>query len=207
MKFAPILASACLLVFAGCDPGDEPNGPSVDAGEYTVTAPELLLRASVDGEPLGRLYRGERMDVHHVDADGWAYGFAAGTVQRCVWTRFRDDLANAEVINFNEDHPDALLHQDACDPAERDEAPDPSTWASQISDDGERGTPIATDCDRSDYWNNWDWSRGAGVGPADGVLERDTEVHWRYVTSDGNGVMARLAGDQWVFIARPCMPL
>lgn len=205
MKFSHRLVPACLLVFAGCDPGADPDDSTVNAGEYTVTAPELLLHASVDGEPLGRLYRGERMDVHHVDADGWAYGFAAGTVQRCVWARFSDDLPDAEVINFDEYDPGP--HAATCEPVERDQAPDPSAWASRLSADGERGTPVRTDCDRSAYWKNWDWSRGAGVGAEDGVLDRDTEVHWRYVTSDGNGVMARIAGDQWVFVARPCMPL
>ncbi len=206
MKFTHTVVASCLLVFAGCDPGSEPDDDRiVRSGEYTVTAPELVIHAGIDGEPLGRLYRGEVMDVHHVDADGWAFGFAGGTVQRCVWAKFRDTLPNAVVINFNED--EAGPHDGGCETVERDEAPDSTEWASRFSADGGTGTPIATNCDRSAYWKNWDWDRGASVGTEDGVLERDTEVHWRYVTSDENGVMARIDDDNWVFIARPCMPL
>jgi len=207
MKFiTSIVVPACLLAFAGCDPGDEPDDRTA-AGEYTVTAPELAIHASTAGEPLGRLYRGEVMDVHHIDEDGWAFGFAGGTVQRCVWAKFRDTLpnTNAIVFNFNEDAPGQ--HDGGCETVEDDDAPDPSEWSSRVSADGEQGTPILTDCDRSAYWKNWDWDAGAGVGTEDGILDRDTEVHWRYVTSDGNGVMASLADDSWVFIARPCMPL
>lgn len=206
MKFIRTIVPACLLAFAGCEPGGEPNDDrTVTAGEYTVTAPELVIHASVDGEPLGRLYRGEVMDIHRVQADGWAHGFAGGTVQRCVWAKFRDVVPTATVINFNEDEPGP--HNGGCESAEADDAPDPSEWASRISADGDEGTPILTDCDRSAYWKNWDWDAGTGVGTEDGILDRDTEVHWRYVTRDGNGVMARIDDDNWVFIARPCMPL
>jgi hypothetical protein len=120
MKWTHALVPACLLAFTGCEPGGEPDDDRIVAGEYEVTAPELVIHASVDGEA---------------------------------------------------------------------------------------GTPVITDCDYSHYWDNWDWEAGAGLGPATGKLDRGTEVHWRYVTIDGNGVMARIGDDDWVFIARPCIPL
>lgn len=207
MKLAHTLVPACLLAFAGCEPGGEPDDDRiVKAGEYEVTAPELLLHASIDGEPLGRLYRGEVMDVHEVTPDGWAFGFAAGDVQACVWARYLDVVPQATIFNFEEDA-EPGPHAELCQGEEPDAEPrGTDAFASQVSDD-EAGTPVRTDCDYSHYWKNWDWSNGAGLGPADGKLDRDTEVHWRYVTIDGNGVMARIDGDNWVFVARPCVPL
>lgn len=209
MKWTHALVPVCLLAFTGCEPGGEPDDDRiVKAGEYEVTAPELVIRASVDGEPLGRLYRGDVMDVHEVTEDGWAFGFAGGSVQACVWTRYLDVAENATIFNFREDaepgpHADLCLGETG---EERDEQ-GTSAFASRVSADGEAGTPAITDCDYSHFWDNWDWEAGAGLGPATGKLDRGTEVHWRYVTIDGNGVMARIGGDDWVFIARPCIPL
>jgi hypothetical protein len=208
MDLRTALAAACMLVFAGCEPGTEPDDERVKPGSYTVTAPELVLHASLEGEPLGRLYRGQTMDVHHVEPDGWALGSVVGAAQPCVWARFLDSVPSATIYNFDERAIGPVAVDGACEPPELDApAPDRSAFASRLSDDGEDGTAALTDCDRSDYWKNWDWEAGAGLGPSDGVLDRDTEVWWRYVTIDGNGVMARTGDDRWVFIARPCVPL
>jgi hypothetical protein len=207
MKWTHALVPACLLAFTGCEPGGEPDDDRIVAGEYEVTAPELVIHASVDGEPLGRLYRGDVMDVHEVTADGWAFGFAGGDVQACVWTRYLDTAANATIFNFEEDA-EPGPHAELCvGEARGGDEPDTEAFASKVSADGDSGTPVITDCDYSHYWDNWDWEAGAGLGPATGKLDRGTEVHWRYVTIDGNGVMARIGDDDWVFIARPCIPL
>lgn len=211
MRSTHLLVVACLLAFTGCEPGGEPDDDRiVKAGEYEVTAPELVMRASPDGEPLGRLYRGEVMDVHEVTEDGWAFGFAGGDVQACVWTRYLDSAPRATIFNFREDEtgPHAATCLDEVDDEEqRNAGRDAEAFASRVSADGEVGTPVITDCDSAHYWDNWDWDAGAGLGPATGKLDRGTEVHWRYVTIDGNGVMARIGEDDWVFVARSCVPL
>ncbi len=206
MKSTHLLVPACLLVFAACD-ASSPNDSMVEPGAYTVTAPELIVHASADGEPLGRLYRGEVMDVHHVDENGWAYGRVGGAIDRCVWAKFSEQVPRATILNFNED--EVGEHAGSCElePGAADSDEVRATFASRVSDDGETGTATLISCERASYWKNWDWASGAGLGPADGTLEPGDEVWWQYVTLDGNGVMAEIGGDDWVFIAAPCVPL
>ena len=205
MKITHLLVPACLLVFAGCDA--DPSGENVvEPGAYTVTASELVVRASASagGEVLGRLHRGEVMDIAHVDADGWAYGRVGGALQTCVWAEFTEVVPQATIYNFNEDEVGAPTAD--CELL-ADDADEPARFASRLSDDGDEGTATLTSCDRSQYWKNWDWASGAGLGAADGVLEPGAEIRWRYVTIDGNGVMAEIGADNWVFVAAPCVPL
>lgn len=202
------LVSSCLLAIAGCDPGTEPDDDIFRAGAYTVSAPELMYHADPDGEPLGHVFRGESIELRRARDDGWALAYIPSAALPCVWLRFTDEPGpSVTVFNFDEE-PVAGPAGDECevdDPAGPEA--DRAAFAAQVSDDEDQGVAIHTDCDYSDYWKNWDWEAGGGLGPSDGVLERDTEVYWRYVTIDGNGVMARLADGGWVFIASPCIPL
>lgn len=175
MKITHLLVPACLLVFAGCD-ADSSGDSMVEPGAYTVTAPELVVRASAGGEALGRLYRGEVMDVAHVDADGWAYGRVDGALQSCVWAKFTEVVPQATIYNFNEDEVGAPTGGCELPVADADDADERTRFASRLSDDGDEGTATLTSCDRSQYWKNWDWARGAGLGAADGVLEPGTEI-------------------------------
>lgn len=203
------LASACMLGIAACEPGIEPTTDIFRAGAYTVSAPELTLHAAHDGEPLGRVFRGEAIELQHIADDGWALAHVPSAAIPCVWLRFLDEPDPAVLIfNFSEDEPFAPVSGEACqlDPATAPED-DRAAYAAQFSDDDPSGTPTYTTCERAEYWKNWDWEEGAGLGPADGTLERGTDLWWRYVTSDRNGVMARTADDNWVFVAAACVPL
>lgn len=202
------LVSSCMWAIAACEPGIEPDDDIFRAGAYVVSAPDLVYHASPDGEPLGRVFRDEAIELRQLEDDGWALAHVPSAALPCVWLRFRDEPdPSVRIYNFAET-PVSAPSGDECeaaDPAAMVE--DRTAFASQVSDDDAMGTPIRTDCDRSDYWKNWDWESGAGVGPSDGVLARDSEIYWRYVTIDGNGVMARIDDDNWVFVARPCIPL
>lgn len=202
------LVSSCLLAIAGCEPGIEPNPDIFRAGAYTVSAPELTVHAGPDGEPLGHVFRGDTVELRRIEADGWALAYIPSAALPCVWLRHTEEPGpSVAVFNFDE-LPLADPAGEECeaeDPAKPEE--DRAAFAARFSDDDDQGTPIRTDCDRSDYWKNWDWESGVGFGASDGQLDRDTEVYWRYVTIDGNGVMARLADGNWVFVASPCVPL
>ena len=155
------------------------------------------------------MFRGEAIELQHIADDGWALAHVPSAAIPCVWLRFLGEPDPAVLIfNFREDEPFAPVSGEACqlDPATAPED-DRAAYAAQFSDDDPSGTPTYTTCERAEYWKNWDWEEGAGLGPADGTLERGTDLWWRYVTSDRNGVMARTADDNWVFVTAACVPL
>lgn len=203
MRSTHALIPACLLAFAACDPGDEPM-PIFDRATYEVLAADLPVHAAVDGVPLGRLFRGERMDIHHVDPDGWVFGFAYGAVNRCVWARGSDALDHGLVLNLDADAPGP--HAGACDdlgdvrelPSER--------WAARVNDRDDDLTAVRA-CAEPKAFANWDWSRGVGTDCV-GELEPGAVVRWRYVTLDGGAALVRRSDDDaWVFASLACLDL
>jgi hypothetical protein len=70
--------SAALLVACGDDrnPDDETVERAVEPGRYEVTAENVVLRPKDGSYAIGNLRQGATMDVHEVNGDGWAWGFA-----------------------------------------------------------------------------------------------------------------------------------
>ena len=115
-----VLASACMLGIAACEPGIEPTTDIFRAGAYTVSASELTFHAAHDGEPLGRVFRGEAIELQHIADDGWALAHVPSAAIPCVWLRFLDEPDPTVLIfNFSEDEPIAPVSGEACevDPA------------------------------------------------------------------------------------------
>src|ERR1043166_467820 len=61
------------------------------ATAYYVSASSVYVRSQPGEYVMGRLYYGQRMDIQHIDSNGWAYGYAYGHVNRCVWAQFREN--------------------------------------------------------------------------------------------------------------------
>jgi len=63
------------------------------ATAYYVSATDVYARSKPQAYAMGRLYNHTntsqgRMDIQYVDSNGWAYGYAYGYVNRCVWAQY-----------------------------------------------------------------------------------------------------------------------
>lgn len=74
--FAALMAVAAMAVPAGVALGDHAYG-----GNH-VDATDLYVRDN-QGRVIGRLYRNEHFTIERIAANGWAYGYAYGNVQKC----------------------------------------------------------------------------------------------------------------------------
>jgi hypothetical protein len=172
------------------------------ATAYYVRVRDVYVRSHAGGYAMGRLYTNQRMDIQYVDSDGWAYGYAYGHVNRCVWAQLRVPGGT----NFWT-HGTAVA--DRCRNTNRYLQPSEFTngqvWGST---DGVVYTiPRATH-----MWDNWVWGGRWGNHSYRGVAPAGSVFKIRYTTNDGGGVMARpctrnLDGSitchsDWLFIQR-----
>ena len=196
----------------GCDDGAAPTEPVDEGnvgkpGRYKLDRQDLVVRVDPKSYAIGRLHKGEGFDLHSVDANGWAWGFAYGDVNRCVWVQFHvtgDDGTNGGdyTVNFDVENPEP--HNDQCKDPHR--LPNEEWTNGTINDpDAEDGTEISLNgCAEPHHWDNWDREKATGVPPSRGLLDPNGVVRWRYVTPDGQGVMSRIGEGDWVFIPRSC---
>lgn len=176
------------------------------ATAYYVSAVDVYARAKPQSYAMGRLYTDERMDIQYVDSNGWAYGFAYGSVQRCVWAQYSYNTSR----NF---WTHGTTVSDKCRTTDRylttSEFTNGEIWTNAAGDDGVVHR-LARD---SHSWDNWQWNGGAWGNPVyRGVAPAGSEWKIRYTTKDGVGVMARpcsrdAAGtlscrSDWFFIQR-----
>ncbi len=55
-------------------------------GYNRVTATDLDIRKSPQGEYYGRLHKDEHFNVQYISPNGWGWGFAYGDANKCAWT-------------------------------------------------------------------------------------------------------------------------
>jgi hypothetical protein len=164
-------------------------------GRYQVTAVNLYVRARPGSYVMGRLYTGNTMDIQYVDSNSWAYGYAFGHVNRCVWAQW----ANASGGNFGGRLGNRVngcrttnMYLDDSEFISNNGA---DIWGS--ASDGQ-SVNIAR---QSSYWDNWDWNANTGASTYRGELPAGYNVLIRYRTRGGGGMMCRLGGQSdWVFI-------
>lgn len=198
------LAILPILFTSSCDDNAEPEAPrTITPGRYEVVAENLTLRSDAGSYAIGTLRKGESFDVHEADGNGeYVWGFAYGEVNRCVWAQFQGENQMSGKHMLNLDGPNEE-HKDQCGVRRRIQPEEFSNCTK--NDDANGGTPVRiNECTNPSYWDNWDPKAQNGLGEPRGTLSPKTQVRWRYVTPDGKGVMANLAGGEWSFILREC---
>lgn len=150
---------------------------------------------------MGRLYTNQRMDVQDIDSNGWAYGYAYGHVNRCVWAQFRE---HGNTNFWTHGTPVSNRCRTSGRYLQQSEYTNGEIWGST---DGEFHTlPKATH-----MWDNWVWGGQWGNHNYRGVSPAGSLWKIRYTTNDGGGVMARPCSrnpdgiqchSDWIFIQR-----
>jgi hypothetical protein len=185
-----------LLLGAAC-------GPALAAKAYYVGATDVYARAKPQSYAMGRLYKNERMDIQYVDSNGWAYGYAYGTVARCVWMQYSTTAGS----NF-------WTHGTSVDDKCRStntylSAPEFTSgeiWMNSTNTDGQSHIISKP----THMWDNWKWGAGTGNAVYRGVAPAGSRFVIRYTTNDGGGVMARPCSasgcaSDWYFIQRSAL--
>lgn len=159
--------------------------PAAAATAYYVSVVDVYARAKPQSYAMGRLYTDERMDIQYVDSNGWAYGYAYGAVQRCVWAQYSTTSSR----NF---WTHGTTVTDKCRNTDRyltnAEFTNGEIWTNAAGTDG-----VVHRLSRDSHaWDNWQWNGGAWGNPVyRGVAPAGSEWKIRYTTRDGAGVMAR----------------
>jgi hypothetical protein len=156
-------------------------------GRYAVKAVDVYVRSAPQSYAMGRLYNGQSMDIQYVDSNGWAYGFAYGYVNRCVWAMWSafGSYIGARGNGCRTSNMYLALS----------EFSDGTVWGS--GGDG----AFHRISRNSEMWDNWAWSQAWGNHKYRGTAGAGTAFAIRYRTKDGQGVMARIWDySDWVFI-------
>ncbi len=165
------------------------------ATAYYVDATDVYARSKPQSYAMGRLYNhtntGQgRMDIQYVDSNGWAYGYAYGYVNRCVWAQYsyrRSDGSYA--VNFRTNNTSV---SDKCRTTniylDTSEFTNGEIFMNSTNTDG-----VVITLARDTYaWDNWLWNGGAwGNSYYRGVSAAGSKWKVRYTTKDGVGTMAR----------------
>jgi hypothetical protein len=168
------------------------------ATAYYVKSNSVYVRSYPGGYAMGRLYINQRIDIQDIDSNGWAYGYAYGHVNRCVWVQFQQH----GVTNF---WTHGTTVSNRCRTSNRyldmSEFTNGQIWGS--GDGAFYVLPRATH-----MWDNWVWGGRWGNHSYRGVSPAGSLWKIRYTTNDGGGVMARpckdygTCYDDWMFIQR-----
>lgn len=185
------------------------------ATAYYVTAQDVYVRAKPQSYAMGRLYNhtntGQgRMDIQYVDSNGWAYGYAYGYVNRCIWAQYSyQNSSGGYSTNFRTN---GTTVSDKCRNTNRyleiSEFSNGEIFMNESNTDGQIHTLSAA----SNTWDNWSWGSGTGNNNYRGVTPAGSKWKIRYTTNDGAGVMARpcsydaggnlSCASDWYFIQR-----
>jgi len=164
------------------------------ATAYYVSATDVYARSKPQSYAMGRLYNhtntGQgRMDIQYVDSNGWAYGYAYGYVNRCVWAQYsyrRTDGSYA--INFRTN---STTVSDKCRTTnmylDTSEFTNGEIFMNSTNTDG----VIITLARDTNAWDNWQWNGAWGNSQYRGVSLAGSKWKVRYTTKDGVGTMAR----------------
>ncbi|MGH8081944.1 MAG: hypothetical protein ACREP7_15320 [Lysobacter sp.] len=154
------------------------------ATAYYVNRVDVYARAKPQSYAMGRLYTDDRMDVQYVDSNGWAYGYAYGYVNRCVWAQY----SNHSEVNFRTN---GTAVANRCRTSNMylsdSEFSNGEIWTNSAGTDGVTHTLSQA----SHMWDNWVWGGAWGNHVYRGVAAAGSVWKIRYTTNDGVGVMAR----------------
>jgi hypothetical protein len=174
------------------------------ATAYYVSASSVYVRSQPGEYVMGRLYYGQRMDIQHIDSNGWAYGYAYGHVNRCVWAQFREN-GNTNFWTHGTTVADRCRNSNKY--LSQPEFTNGEIWGRGTSDGVFYTLPRATN-----MWDNWVWGGRWGNHSYRGVSPAGSLWKIRYTTNDGAGVMARPCSrnanggvtcyHDWMFIQR-----
>lgn len=164
------------------------------ATAYYVDATDVYVRSKPQSYAMGRLYNQTntsqgRMDIQYVDSNGWAYGYAYGYVNRCVWAQYSYRRADGSyAVNFRTN---GTTVSDKCRTSniylDTSEFTNGEIFMNSTNTDGVLITlPRATN-----MWDNWNWNGAWGNQVYRGVAAAGSIWKIRYTTKDGVGVMAR----------------
>jgi len=174
------------------------------ATAYYVTAGDVYARSAPQAYSMGRLYFDERMDIQYIDSNGWAYGYAYGFVQRCVWVQYR----------YYSDPPRFRTHGTAVSDKCRNTDRYLYEWEYSNGEIWNRGGTdgvFARLHSETPMWENWAWGQAWGNHHYKGNSPAGSLWKVRYTTYDGVGVMARPCSEangtvtcysNWMFILR-----
>lgn len=161
---------------------------------YYVSANDVYARAKPQSYAMGRLYNHTntnqgRMDIQYVDSNGWAYGYAYGYVNRCVWAQYSYRRSDGSYgVNFRTN---GTTVSTKCRTTniylETSEFSNGEIWMNSDNTDG-----VVHKIARDTYmWDNWLWGGGWGNNFYRGIAPAGSHWKIRYTTNDGVGVMAR----------------
>jgi len=165
------------------------------ATAYYVTATDVYARSKPQAYAMGRLYNhtntGQgRMDIQYVDSNGWAYGYAYGYVNRCVWAQYSYRRSDGSYgVNFRTN---STTVSNKCRTTniylDTSEFTNGEIFMNSTNTDG-----VIITLARDTYaWDNWQWNGGAwGNHNYRGVSPAGSKWKVRYTTKDGVGTMAR----------------
>ena len=170
------------------------------ATAYYVQANDVYARSHAEGYAMGRLYYNQRMDIQYIDSNGWAYGYAYGYIQRCVWAQFSVNGAHRFWTH-------GTSVSDKCRSTDKNliwwEFTNGEIWSNSSNTDG-----VLRHISQATYiWDNWVWGQAWGNHNYRGISNAGSLWKIRYTTYDGGGVMARPCdssgcASDWVFIQR-----
>ncbi|MES2320214.1 MAG: hypothetical protein V4631_22280 [Pseudomonadota bacterium] len=187
---------AFLLMIASC-------APALAAKAYYVSATDVYARKQPQSYAMGRLYKNERFDIQYVDSNGWGYGYAYGSVNRCIWMQYSTTAGS----NFWT-HGTAV--SDKCRTTNtyllNSEFTNGEIWMNSTNTDG-RSHILAG---ATHMWDNWSWGARTGNAVYRGTAPAGSRFIIRYTTNDGAGVMARPCNasgcsSDWFFIQRAAL--
>ena len=175
------------------------------ATAYYVRVNDVMVRSQPGEFAMGRLYTNQRMDIQYVDPNGWAYGYAYGHVNRCVWAQFTVH-GSANFWTHGAQVADRCRNTGKY--LQPSEFTNGEIWNSGSGDGFIYTIPRATH-----MWDNWVWGGRWGNANHRGVAPAGSVFKIRYTTNDGVGVMVRrctrnLDGSitchphDWLFIQR-----
>ncbi len=149
-----------------------------------MKAVDVYVRPKAGSYAMGRLYTDQRVDIQYIDSNGWAYGYAYGYVNRCVWVQY----SYSRQVNF---WTHGTTVSNKCRTTNRyldnSEFTNGEIWSNSAGNDGIVHR-IARD---THAWDNWAWGSAWGNHHYRGISPAGSYWKIRYTTNDGAGVMAR----------------
>lgn len=159
--------------------------PAKATTAYYVSAVDVYARSKPQSYAMGRLYTNERMDIQYVDSNGWAYGYAYGNVNRCVWAQY-SYYSNTNFYTHGTSVTTKCRTTNMY--LDTSEFTNGEIFMNSTNTDG----VIITLARDTNAWDNWQWNGGAWGNPMyRGVSPAGSKWKVRYTTKDGVGTMAR----------------
>lgn len=174
---------------------------------YVKQGSEVFARSAPGKYVMGRLYPSDRMDIQYVDPHGWAYGYAYGNVNRCVWAQYTHYGAAHFQTNNTIVSTKCRTENKELDTSEFTNG---EIWTDPVAAAAGGGDGVVMFLSKGTHmWDNWSWNSAWGNHKYKGYAPAGSRFKIRYTTKDGVGLMARLCEPTtcktdtgWVFIQR-----